>query len=44
METSLDEGRGQGWKTPSEVVAVSGKRGDQQYTLLLSDASAGVGM
>ena len=25
-ETSLDEGRGQGWRTPSEVVAVSGKR------------------
>ena len=26
VETSLDEGRGQGWRTPSEVVAGSGKR------------------
>jgi len=25
-ETGLDEGTGQGWITPSEVVGVSGKR------------------
>ena len=40
VETSLDEGRGQGWKTPSEVVAVSGKRDGQQYTLPLAVPSA----
>jgi hypothetical protein len=36
---SLDEAQGPGWKTSSQVVAVSGKRDDQHYTLLSSATS-----
>jgi len=42
VETGLDEGTGHGWRTPSEVVGVSGKRENltAHYTFPLSGTSA----